>query len=386
MNILFIFPFFSLPHGGGTVEVMYNLCVELSKRGHSVSLYTSDYELDDQYLNTLISNGVAVHIFHCYLKILGLFITPSMIYCIKNNIKNFDLIHLHIYRSIQELIIHYYAIDYNIPYIVQAHGAMGSGQNKIILKRIYDLFIGRRILNDSSKIIASTEAEAKQYIKVGIDSKMIEIIPNGVDLKDYDQLPVKGLFRRKFSIRDDEKLVLFVGRINKIKGLDLLIKAFAGLAKERDDVKLAIVGQDDGFLADLNDLAKLYNINNRLIITGPLYSINKIEAYNDADIFVMPSMYESFGMSIIEACACSTPVIITNRCAISNALDKIAGYSINYDYMELSHALNLMLKNDNARKIFGANGRSMVFMEYNWINIVSKYVNLYQMIYHNHLD
>ena len=208
----------------------------------------------------------------------------------------------------------------NVPYIVQAHGSVMPFYQKTWLKKLFDKLWGNNILKDASKVIALTETELEQYKKMGVREDKIEIIPNGINLSNYQNLPEKGEFKKKYGIDEDEKIILYLGRINKIKGIDMLIEAFSDISNDLKKIKLVIVGPDDGFLKYLKEMSIDLELSDRVLFTGPLYKENKLEAYRDAYVYVLPSVYEAFPNTVIESCACRTPVIITESCGISDII------------------------------------------------------------------
>jgi glycosyltransferase involved in cell wall biosynthesis len=375
MNILQIIPFFT-PARGGSVVAPYNLSKHLAKRGHEVTIITTDFELDKGYIQSL--DGVRVVPFHCIANIGLMLISPKMKGLLKKEIKNFDVIHMHIFRSYQNIIAHQYAKKYGVPYILQAHGSVLPFFQKQRLKKIFDSFFGYRILKDASKIIASTKIEAEQYKEMGVDEGKIEIVPNGIDLSEYENLPKRGDFRQQYSIRDDEKLILYLGRIHKIKGIDLLVKAFADLINELDDVRLVIVGPDDGFLSTLKRRIKDLKIDDKILLTGLLPEKDKLRAYVDADVYVLPSVYETFPVTVLEACACGTPVIVTDRCGIANIInDNNVGYVVEYNKEQLQDAIFKILTNDELRRYLGGGGKTLVREKYSWDIVVEQLEKIY---------
>jgi len=298
---------------GGPVRVAYELSKELVERGLSVTVYTSDIVDEKTRVDNSFQKVDGVDVF--YFKNLSLyaakrkmFVTPSMLFAVKDRIKSFDVVHIHGNRTTQSPILHYFLKKNSVPYIVQAHGGlpMISGNR---LKRLYDLFFGHNLLKDASKVIALSRVEAEQYRSMGVPEEKIEVIPNGIDLSEYAVLPPKGCFKKKFGISDDEKIVLYLGRIHRIKGIDILVKAFTNVIKKLDAVRLVIVGPDDGYLREVKALIKTLNIDDNVLITGPLYGKDKLEAYVDAEVYVLPSRYETFPMTVLEAYACGKPVI-----------------------------------------------------------------------------
>jgi glycosyltransferase involved in cell wall biosynthesis len=372
MKILQVAQFFSPVHGG-SAEVPYQLSKELAKRGHEVTIYASDYKSSQEYINTI--PGVVVCLFRSWLNYAKFHVTPGMIKRAKKEIKNFDIVHMHNYRTFQNIPVHYYAKKYKIPYVLQAHGSVLPIFQREGLKKIFDLSFGYRILRDAAKVIALTKTEAEQYNKMGVDENKIEIVPNGIDLSEYDNLPGKGEFRRKYKIKDDEKIILYLGRIHKIKGIDLLVKSFSDLIKELDNVRLVIVGPDDEFLSTLKKQINDLKISDKILLTGPLYEQDKLEAYVDANVYVLPSVYETFPVTVLEACACGTPVVVTDRCGITDIVDKV-GYVVKYDE-PLKDTMFKILSDEELGR-FGERGNKWVEEEFGWNTIVEQILNVYK--------
>lgn len=368
---------------GGQARVAYEICKRLAEE-HEVTVFTTDvYDKNNRIKyknNPTIIDKIEVYRFKNISNRFAWkrFHTPiSLISASRKEIKNFDVVHIHGTRSILHIPIYYYIKKYNIPYILQAHGSVLPIFQKQRLKKIFDLFFGYKILKDVSKVIALTKTEAEQYKKIGVAENKIEIVPNGIDLSEYDNLPEKGEFRRKYKIEDKEKIILYLGRIHRIKGIDLLVKAFAGLIKELDDVRLIIAGPDDGFSSTLKRQIGDLKIGDKILFTGPLYERDKLKAYVDADVYVLPSVYEIFGITVLEACACGTPVIVTDRCGIADVVDGKVGYVVEYDKDQLRDALLKILSDGGLRIRFGEEGRKLARDEFGWDKIVKKIEELY---------
>ena len=377
MKILQVLPFFT-PARGGSVIAPYSLSRELSKLGHEVTIITTDFEFNKEYARTLEKIGIKVIPFHCIVNVKLFLISPGMKKWLKENIKNFDVIHMHNFRSYQNSIVYKYASKYDIPYILQAHGSLPRITEKQGLKKLYDWVWGYRILKDATKVIALTPTEAEQYKSMGVSEDKIEIIPNGIDLAEFENLPPKGEFRQKYGLNDNEKVILYLGRTHQIKGIDLLVKAFTDLSKEIDDVKLVIVGPDDGYLPRLKKLIKELQIENKVLLTGPIYGKDKLKAYIDADVFVLPSVYETFPNTVIEACACGVPVVLTNRCQIADIIDGQAGLVVPYDKKELGKAIMRILNYEDLRQEFSERGKMLVREQFCWEKIGKRLEMVYE--------
>lgn len=328
-------------------------------------------------------NGIKVDYFKNLsnkFKLATMLDTPlSAPFKIRRDIKNYDIVHIHEHRQTLAIFVSYFARKNKIPYIVQAHGSVLPFFQKEGLKNIFDKVFGFRILHNASCVFALTEIEKEQYLKMGVDEDKIEIVPLGINLEEYANLPDYGKFRSKFHINDDDKLILFVGRIHEIKGLDLLIGSFNDLIINNNDhpIKLAIVGPDDGYLSKLEEKIREYSIEDNVIITGPLYKQDKQEALVDCDLFVMPSKYESFTTSGLEVMACGKPLVLTKNNHIHDWVDGNVGIACDDNEDSLREAMKKVLFDENLSLAYGEKGRELVEDKYNWDIINKQILDIY---------
>lgn len=177
--------------------------------------------------------------------------------------------------------------------------------------------------------------------------------------------------------------MLFLSRIHERKGADLLLASFSRLKRTVDfPVTLVVAGPDEGYLQNLKSLAKRLRIENEVLFPGLLQGREKLEAYVDADVFVLPSKdrYESFGNVALEALACGTPVIVTNNCGVSEWIGSNVGFVIRYDQMELCDALKAILQNEQLSKRLGDNGKKLISKEFGWDKGILQLEKLYEAV------
>ena len=169
----------------------------------------------------------------------------------------------------------------------------------------------RRNLNNAASIHCTSEGERDLLERLHLRAPRI-VEPNGVDLAEFVNLPQRGAFRNRYSGIGDRPIVLFLGRLHYKKGLDLLIPAFA--SGTSGEVMLVIAGPDgDGYQAKIERLVDLYKLNDRVLFTGMLYGRERIEALADADLFVLPSYQENFGIAVVEALSAGCPVLVSDK-------------------------------------------------------------------------
>ncbi|NQT72527.1 MAG: glycosyltransferase [Chloroflexi bacterium] len=383
MRILQVIPYFVPAWDyGGPLRACFELSAELVKRGHQITVYTTD-TLDvrgriDQ--SQEVFEGIHIKRFRNISNTLAykhnLYLPLGMILPMKD-LGSFDLIHLHEYRTMLNTLVHYKATKAGTPYLIQAHGDIPPIMVKHKLKRLYDIFWGKRILCGASKTIALTQREAMQYKDVGIHDNKIEIIPNGIPYSELEDMPTPGKFRKTYGIGENEKVVLFLARIHRIKQPDLLARSFATLMNELQNITLVIAGPDEGFLRPLRQIVSQLGIFEKVLFTGPLYGQAKKQAFVDANVYVLPSLYETFPISVLEASACGTPVIVTNQCGIADIIRDQIGLVVPPEQESLATAISQLLTNDELAAKLGENGKYIVGQHYTWPKIASQLESLY---------
>ncbi len=390
MKILHVVPsFVPCLAAGGVVNASYQIAKKQKELGHEVVVYTTDsctnrLEFEDNY--NVDVDGITVYYFknisNTFKNKFTIDTPLGLKSHLKKHIKEFDIIHIHEHRHSLAILTHRYAVKYNIPYILQSHGSVLPFFQKEGLKNIFDKFWGFNILYDAKRAFALTDIEKDQYLKMGVYASRIEIVPLGIDLEEYDKLPPYGQFREKYNINDDEKLIIFIGRLNRIKGLDLLVKGFNKFYKNNpsNKVKLAIIGPDNGFEEEIKRLINEYGIADNLILTGPLYKEDKLKALKDCNAFIMPSQYESFTTSGLEAMAASKPLILTNCNHISNWVSGVCGESCDYNIDDLAQTIEKLIFNDSLMEEYGKNGRKLIENEYNWDKVLDKIMKIYMKV------
>ena len=388
MKILHVAHFFyPCLSAGGVVNASYQIASKQAD-GNDVKIYTSDsckerlkfpngrYDVDVGGINVDYFKNLSNR-----FKLATMLDTPlSAPFRIRKDIKNHEVIHIHEHRQTLAIFVSHFARKNNIPYVVQAHGSVLPFFQKESLKNLFDKVFGFRILHNASCVFALTEVEKEQYLKMGVDENKIEIVPLGINLEEYENLPQNGRFRSRFNIAEEDKLILFVGRIHEIKGLDLLVDAFNDLIDHNGEVsiKLAIVGPDDGYLSKLEEKINEYSLKENVIITGPLYKEEKQEALVDCDLFVMPSKYESFTTSGLEAMACGKPLVLTKNNHIHDWVDGNVGIACGDDKDSLRKAIETVLFDDDLSAVYGEKGKELIKTKYNWDIINTQILDIYK--------
>ena len=386
MKILQVIPYYIPAYTfGGPPVIVHQISKELVRRGHEVVVYTSNAKSHFSRLplkSTEIIDGVEVHYFRILTsRVVGrLFITPQLVLQARKELDSFDVIHLHEYRTFQNIVVCLFAEKKCKPCILQVHGALPVLMNRQITKKLFDKILGNRLLKSMKKMIALTESEQNQYELIGISKKDIEIIPNGIDVSKYQELPSRNNFRRKHGIPSNTRIILYLGRLHHYKGIDILIESFSHLKTRRNDIVLVIVGPDHGALNELKEQCFGLGISDSVIFTGPLFNVEKSEVFVDADVFVLPSLYEAFPMVLLEAFAFSKPVIASGIDSIARIIEHRKNGLLfkPSDALALEQSIQLLLKNQSLAHNLGANARKKLEEEYTIAQVVDRMEKLYR--------
>ena len=375
MKILQVCDVFS-PQTNGTRVLVAQLCKALAASGHKVTLVCKADGTDQQYNASF--GGVEVLPFRVTMRPFGYGIMPDMIGWAESQLKWFDVIHEHSFRTFADVALLRYSQKYHIPFIMDCHGSYPR-VGKRLSKWVYDVVAGKMVMDKAAKVVAETEANVKEYLKGGIPrDKIVLLAPPPCDVTEFEMFPSKGLFRQKFGL-DGRKIVMSLGRIHWVKGLDFLVDSVATLAKRRDDVSLVIVGNDDGYKATLEKKVADVGLSGKVVFTGYLSGEAKKQALVDADVVVQPSRYESGVGAPVEALLCGTPIIVTQGTGSAEDVARMeAGYFVRFgDVSGLAQTIeNVMLNQDGAQgKV--ARGREYALKHLSMAAKVGEYEALY---------
>lgn len=229
-------------------------------------------------------------------------------------------------------------------------------------------------------VAASTHERGLLTSLYGARDEAIVVVPCGVDLDHFTPMDKPGA-RRALGLRDGERIILFVGRIEPLKGIDVLISAAAQL-HEDENFRVLIVGGDaraEAEVAQLRALAERLGVDHHIAFVGAVDHEELPLYYNAADVCVVPSYYESFGLVAVESMACGTPVVASRVGGLASTIsDGETGYLIPWRCPEpFAERLELLLDNDELRASFGRAAREAV-ERYRWANVADAVAEMYE--------
>jgi len=309
--------------------------------------------------------------------------SPGLLGWLAKSITNFDIVHLHSLYSFPVLAGAILAQKNRLPYILTVHGVLAPVQRNVSRnkKAVYDRLFARRILNQASVIIYSSQQEYQEAAPLGIWAPAT-IIPNGIALDQFNNMPPRGHFRSKYLNEHQGPLILYLGRLNAKKGLDVLIPGFAQVLQKQPSARLALVGASDppsyGHL--VHNWIKEQGIAEKVVMTGVLSGTDRLSAFVDADIFVLPSRSENFAAAMLEAMACGLPVVVSSGVHLSSEIGKVgAGIVVNLDAGQLASAILDLLSNPVGWRNMGERARKFA-ENYTCDKTAARLVALYQRL------
>ena len=206
------------------------------------------------------------------------------------------------------------------PYCVFTHGMLDPWFRKRypfkhLKKWLYWPWAEYRVLRDAAAVLFTCEEERIQARRSFWLYRCNEkVVGYGIAGAPGDEAPQRQLAREKFPALAGKRVFLFLGRIQEKKGCDLLIRAFAKTAATDDDIRLVFAGPDQtGWAQELRALAESLGIAGRIVWTGMVTGDLKWGILRKAEVFILPSHQENFGIAVAEALSCSTPVLISNK-------------------------------------------------------------------------
>jgi len=235
-------------------------------------------------------------------------------------------------------------------------------------KRIAWLLFQKKVLLSAKIIHAKSDAEASEIKKLFPQSK-VKVVPNSIetppkhiiDKNTPDRnIRLKKEFYQRAGILPNHKILLFMGRVHPVKGLEHLLKAWTGIYETFPEWQLVIIGPDeDGFRSKLKSIIR--NNSSNVLFVDPLFGENRWAAYANADLFVAPSKFENFGQSIAEALATGVPVVTTTGTPWKDLKEKNCGWWIDQTPESITNALQeAMSLSDSDRKAKGEIGKTIV--------------------------
>ncbi len=368
---------------GGPALVLKDLARGLKDRGLEVeTIVTSANEPRDDAPRIAYVDGVKTH----YAKRRRgnrWFFSFALGRAVWKALPSFDILHVHGLWLWSTAVACAAARHFRVPYVLTPHGTLDPWalSQKAIKKQLYLSLIERRNLRCAAAVHCLTHREEEEVLRLVPEADLC-VIPNGVTtdcdvLTDSDRLN----FRQKYPGLENRRVVLFLSRIDKKKGLDTLTAAFASLRKSAPDLHLLIAGQGDPDYVDrMKAKARVFGIEDAVTFAGLLDGKEKAAAFDIAKVFVLASKGEGMPMSVLEAMARGRPVVITPECNLSDVVEgEGAGIVVNGDAESVADGIRRILEDPKAAQM-GRRGALAVHDRFGLDAVTEKLAGLFESI------
>jgi glycosyltransferase involved in cell wall biosynthesis len=368
-------------HIGGRETHVYKLSKALQRRGHEVTVLTGGS-------TGRVENYMGIRVIRCPTLPIRLSCSPSrLIYRIAPDIffrllgEEADVVHAHDYAHFSTDAAALACTFAKKPLVVTIHGFLPATRPTKALLNLYDRLVGKFSLSTSEAIIAVSKTQAQDLLRRGVipdsDRDKIKVIPNGIEFNDLTPAG-KSSFRQLYSIGEDDKLVLAVGRLIKRKGFSRLIEIAHGLIQKEKSLKIAIVGPDGGYRAKLVEMTSSLGLVSSVLITGAVPETTLMQAYMDADMVVIPSEYEGLPTTLLEAMSYGKPIVATNVGGNGDVIENYRdGILVSPNNEELSNGILHVLSNQQLSQEIARNGRVKA-QSYDWDRITDRILTVYE--------
>jgi glycosyltransferase involved in cell wall biosynthesis len=293
-----------------------------------------------------------------------------------------DVIHLMNHWTLLNALVYREARRLNKLYAVCPAGALPIFGRSRILKKVYNGVVGRELIRNAHAHIAVAANEIDQFAGYGVAPDTVTTIPNGIDTLDYQIYDV-AKFRDQVGL-GNAPYILFVGRLNPIKGPDLLLQAFVRIAPMHGDYHLVLAGPDDGMKASLESAAGSMGLRERVHFLGYVGGAEKAAAYHGASFIVIPSRQEAMSIVVLEAGICGKPVLMTDQCGFPTVGQVDGGRITAATEDGIAEGLRDMMRASGKAKEMGENLKRYVEQHYSWDVIAQSYLALFRkMLQHS---
>lgn len=357
--------------GGGPAAVAANLARAQAEAGHTVALCTEHPRADEPEFSTGRHTDVRRFRNDGLLPALrGRHDAQGVVAQALDDLRA-DVLHLHGLWEPALLAAASAARQRRIPIAANTHGMLDEYAMRVkpVKKAIAYQLIYRKHAMSTSLLLANSQREADAMIARGLGAR-VAVIPNGVELEALDVERQRGAFRRAHPELGEDPYVLFLSRLDPIKGLDIIVRAFAILHQRGVNARLVVAGSDWGAEAPLREAARSLGVEDRVHLVGPLYGDEKKAAFADCYCFALASIVETFGIVIAESLAAGRPVVITNTCHLDTIEPNRVGVVTERTPEAFADGLASVFADPAEADRMGERGKELVRTRYTWPAVV----------------
>lgn len=369
-----------ITEGSGVARIVCDLANALSRSGTPIDIFTADCR----------GHGVSRSLLDADNRVHAppgrwagrLAWSPPLKRLLLDALPNFDVVHNHSLWMLPTSYASRAARRYQVPVVFTVHGflepwALAHSRWK---KRLAGWLFQNADLRRAACLHVNSRSELAGLRAYGLKNP-VAIIPNGVDLRHFDDPPPRAAFEQLCPATRNRRVCLFLSRLHEKKGLGHLVQAWARLAREFTDWHLVIAGPDDGYEQRLREQIDALGLQHSVSLTGPLYGEQKYAAFAAAELFVLPSFSEGFSMAVLEALSAGLPVLMTPGCNFPEAASAGAAIEVAPDCEATERGLRqLLTRSPDELAEMGRTGRRLIERSYTWHRVAEQTLQLYRWL------
>lgn len=358
--------------GGGTAERIFQISRHLQNQNTENTILTTSIGMTENRIFEL--HPVKIIILPLVWK--RFYVPAPQILKILSAVRGADVVHLMGHWAALNVIVCFAAWMTKKPYVVCPAGALPIVGRSKVLKKIFNFIVGLRMIKRADAHIAITAGELPAFNLYGINSKKVTLLPNAAETsyltKQNDRLEA---FPRFYLLRG-KRYLIFLGRLNSIKGPDLLVKAFGEISKIFPDLEIVFAGPDEGLKVEIEQAANELGIAKRIHLIGYVGGDEKQVLIKNSQFMVVPSRQDAMSIVALEAAAQGVPALITDQCGFDE-VGLNGGQVVPATVEGLAVGIRELLNENN----LVARGRAFheyAKMKFSWENIASLHIKLFK--------
>jgi glycosyltransferase involved in cell wall biosynthesis len=399
MDVKILFVINQISEWRGDSGLVWYSAKFLKNKGHEVSIVTTDgnpsknKNEDLEYLTILkklsnennepvLINNIPIYSTHCTIESFGMY-APNAKNLAKKIVKNFDIIH--IYSWYHHIGIEFFKIakSSGIPLVASLMGALQPEAHNFHKhkKSLVDFLYTKKMLSYASALHSVGDSENDMYLKFGVDPKKIHKIENGINLEDFKLKNESDILKK--NCIDEKPYILFLGRINEKKGLELLLDSFKILKNTNQTIYLVISGTGDPeYVEQIKKHVKKLDLENWVIFTGLVSQDEKIILFKSAKLFSLISISDIHPRAIEEALTMGVPVVISKESDFPEVMEYNAGIIVNRESKLIADSFEKLLEDDSLLEELSKNAQKLIKENFLLENQITKFEQVYSSLIH----
>lgn len=386
------------PSVGGSQLAVYHLAKELVALGHEVTVLTTSSlnNRDVRGFSTArpftvrskltplapfeYKDGIKILRKRPLFQFWSYMVTPGMFLWLLRHVREYDVVHAHCYMFSEPDMAAWISKMYKKPFFLTAHDIITpfKGMYRFI-KKSYDFTLGKATLRLCSKVISLTPENTLQYEALGVPSSKIELIPLGIDVEKFTSFHPDPTFKQRHHFQ--KHVLLFVARLMEYKGAQFIMEAAPEILKSFPDTSFVFVGEDQGFLSHLKQLATEKRVSSACHFMGQLEDKDLLNCYATADAFVFPSVGEGFGFVALEAKLMGLPTILASSGGLKYILQKTGGFPLDMNQAvgsQIVQHISFIFQNLKKVKEEALSQKSHIIHQFSWARTAQQYARLFE--------